>query len=98
MIPEEFYKRRQRHNNTPESTLLIITNFVVFAVATQLFAMCSNINRFFWIVLGCLALYNFFVIRKNREEFDKPRLIAYVLSIVVLIGLFFLMRTRAGNC
>ncbi|RVU01873.1 hypothetical protein EOD41_07915 [Mucilaginibacter limnophilus] len=98
MIPEEFYKRRPRHNNTPETTLLIITNFVVFAVATQLFAMCDTINKFYWIVLGCLLLYNFFVISKNREEFDKPRLIAFVLSIVALIGLFFLMRTRAGNC
>ncbi|RYY32113.1 MAG: hypothetical protein EOP46_19705 [Sphingobacteriaceae bacterium] len=98
MVSEEFYKRRPRHNNTPESTLLIIANFVVFAVATQLFAMCANINKFYWVVLGVLALYNFFVIRKNLEEFNKPRLIAYVLSIIVLIGLFFLMRSRAGNC
>jgi hypothetical protein len=90
MIPEELYKRRPRHNNTPESTLLIIANFIVIAVATSLFANKNHIGWFFWIIVGMLAVYNFFTIRKNREEFTKPAIIAYSLSLVVLIGVVIL--------
>ena len=91
MIPEELYKRRPGHNNTPESTLLIIANFIVIAVATSLFANKNHISWFFWVVVGLLAVYNFFTIRKNREEFfTKAAIIAYILSIVILIGVFFL--------
>ena len=90
MIPEELYKRRPRHNNTPESTLLILANFIVISVATSLFTTKNRINWFFWIVVGLLAVYNFFTIRKNREEFTKPAIIAYSLSIVVLIGVVIL--------
>ena len=98
MLPEELYKRRRRHNNTPESTLLIIANFVVFAVATQIFAMCDKINSFFWVILGCLALYNVYIIRRNREDYQRPHIIAYVVSLITLVLMFFLLRTRAGNC
>ena len=90
MIPEEVYKRRPRHNNTPESTLLIIANFIVIAAATSLFTNKNHVSWFFWVVAGLLAVYNFFTIRKNREEFTKAAIIAYVLSIVILIGVFFL--------
>jgi hypothetical protein len=90
MIPEELYKRRPRHNNTPESTLLIIANFIVIAVATSLFASKNHIGWFFWIIVGLLAVYNFFTIRKNREEFTKPAIIAYSLSLIVLIGVVIL--------
>ncbi|RCH54615.1 hypothetical protein DJ568_12410 [Mucilaginibacter hurinus] len=98
MIPEELYKRRRRHNNTPESTLLIIANYIVAAVGIQLFAMCQKINWFFWVVIGCLALYNFFTIRKNREEYDKVHIYAYVASLMGLVLLFILLRLRATPC
>ena len=98
MIPPEIYKRRRRHNNTPESALLIIANYIVFAICTQLFAMCNKINSFFWVTLGLLALYNFYIIRKNREEYDRIHIIAYVLSIVGLALLFFLFRLKATPC
>jgi uncharacterized membrane protein SirB2 len=90
MIPEGLFKRRPRHNNTPESTLLIIANFIVISVATSLFTSKDHISWFFWVIAGLLALYNFFTIRKNREEFTKPAVIAYALSIVVLIAVVFL--------
>ena len=96
MIPEELYKRRPGHNNTPESTLLIIANFIVVAAATSLFANKNHVNWFFWVVVGVLAVYNFFTIRKNREEFfTKAAMIAYVLSIVILIGVFFLYTAKS---
>jgi len=95
MLPEEVYKRRRRHNNTPESTLLIIANFIVVAINVALFTTRDHINWFFWVVLGGLALYNFFTIRRNREEFTKVIIISYVVSIVILIGVFFLFRGRA---
>lgn len=95
MLPEEVYKRRRRHNNTPESTLLIIANFITVAINVALFTPRNHINWFFWVVLGGLALYNFFTIRRNREEFTKAITISYVVSIVILIGVFFLFRGRA---
>ncbi|MDN3551783.1 hypothetical protein [Mucilaginibacter aquaedulcis] len=98
MIPEEIYKRRPNHNNTPESITLIVINYIVFVVALQLFATCAKINTFFWVALGALALYNFFSIRKYREDYGKPQAIAYIISIGGLLLLFFLMRSRDLNC
>ncbi|GAA4924442.1 hypothetical protein [Mucilaginibacter defluvii] len=98
MVPEQLFKRRPQHNNTPETVMLIIVNFIVFAVSVQVFAMCSKINSFFWVVLGCLALYNFYIIRRNLEELDRVRIIAYVVSLIVMVALFFLFRTRATTC
>jgi hypothetical protein len=90
MIPEELFKRRPRHNNTPESTLLIIANFIVISVASSLFTSKDHIGWFFWVIAALLAIYNFFTVRKNREEFTKAAVIAYALSIVILIGVVFL--------
>jgi hypothetical protein len=98
MLPDEVYKRRPNHNNTPESITLIIANFIVFSLAIQLFATCNKINNFFWVTVGVLVIYNFFNVRKYREDYKKPQIIAYVLSIVILIGFFFLMRGRSQNC
>ena len=96
IIPEEVFKRRRQHNNTPESTLLIIANFIVVAIATSLFADKNHVSWFFWVVIGLLAVYNFFTIRKNREEFfTKAAIIAYVISIATLVGVFFLY-TKKG--
>jgi len=92
LIPEEVFKRRRRHNNTPEPVLLIIANFIVIPLAVTLFTNKHHINWFFWVAAGLLALYNFFTIRKNHEEFTKPIIIAYAVSIVILIVVFFLFR------
>ncbi|MEN0053205.1 MAG: hypothetical protein AAGC65_06030 [Mucilaginibacter sp.] len=98
MLPEELYKRRPNHNNTPESITLIVTNYIVFVVAIQLFATCAKINTFFWVILGALAIYNFFSIRKYREDYGKAQTIAYIISIGGLLLLYFLMRSRDLNC
>lgn len=95
MIPEEIFKRRRNHNNTPESVLLIIANYIVFFVALALFTGRDHVNWFFWVVLGCLALYNFFTIRRNREEYNRVTTIAYLGSLVVLVAVFFIFRGRA---
>ena len=95
MIPEEVFKRRRRHNNTPESVLLIIANFIVVAVAVALFTDKNHINWFFWVVIALLALYNFFTIRKNREEFTKNTIISFVISLVALVLLFFLFKGKS---
>jgi Mg2+/citrate symporter len=95
MIPEEIFKRRRNHNNTPESTLLIIANFIVVSVDVTLFADKHHIYWFFWVVIGLLAVYNFFTIRRNREEFEKTAVrISYIVSIVLLVAFFFLLRLK----
>jgi phosphate starvation-inducible membrane PsiE len=92
MIPNEIFKRRQRHNNTPQSILLIIINFIVVSLAASLFTNKTHVNWFFWIVIALLALYNFFTIRRNIHEFNKLTTIVYVASVAVLIGVFFLFK------
>lgn len=98
MVPEQVFKRRPQHNNTPETVMLIIVNYVVFSISTQLFAMCTKINAFFWIVLGCLVIYNFYIVRRNREEYSRIQIIAYVISLLGMVALFFLFRSRAIPC
>ena len=95
MIPEEVFKRRRRHNNTPESVLLIIANFIVVSVSLTLFTRKDHVGWFFWVVIGLLAVYNFFTIRRNREEYNKITIIAYVISMIVLCVLFFLLKGKA---
>jgi cell division protein FtsW (lipid II flippase) len=92
MIPDELYKRRRRHNNTPESILLIIANFIVVSVSIPVFTTRTHINWFFWVVIGLLAIYNFFTIRRNREEYNRITIIAYIVSDIVLVVLFFVFK------
>lgn len=93
MLPEEVYKRR--HYGTPQSMLLIITNYAVFAIATSLFASGKTINWFFWVCIGLLAIYNFFNIRKDREEYTRARIIAYIISVALMVTIFFIFRHQA---
>jgi hypothetical protein len=95
MIPEEIFKRRRNHNNTPESVLLIIANCIVFSAAIGLFTDQRHVSWVFWVVLGVLALYNFYSIRRNREEYTRTNIIAYVISLVVLCLMFFLLKGKA---
>jgi hypothetical protein len=86
MIPEELYKRRRNHNNTPPSMLLMLANFIVITVAVSLFSSCNKVHWFFWVVIGGLAVYNFFDIRRNREEYNKNIIISYIISLAVIVG------------
>ena len=93
-LPDEVFKRRRNHNNTPESILLILANYIVVFAASTLFADKKHINPFFWVVIAALAAYNFFTIRRNREEFQGAILISYIASTVILIGVFFLLKNN----
>lgn len=97
MIPEELYKRRRRHNNTPTYITLIIANYVVLAVGASLLTSCHHIHWFFWVIIGFLAIYNFFSIRRNLEEYTKPIIIAYVASLVIMAAVLFYW-IMVSNC
>ena len=94
MVPDDVFKRRRNHNNTPQSVLLIIANFIVVSLALTLFTDKTHINWFFWIVVALLAFYNFYTIRRYRDEFNKPTIIAYCISLATLIALFFVFRAK----
>lgn len=96
MLPEEVYKRK--HYGTPQSFFLIIANYVVFVLAMEFFAACTVINWFFWVTIGLLAAYNFYKINREREEYDKARVIAYMISLAGLALLFFVLRAGAQHC
>lgn len=96
MIPKELFKRR--HFGTPAPVSLIVVNYIVTVVAVQAFAMCTQIKWYFWATLGLLAVYNFFQIRKNPEVFDRKNLIVYGISLMLLLAVFFLLRTKAQPC
>jgi len=92
MLPDELFNRR--HYGTPQSALLIVSNFTVFAFTASLFAMGKTINWFFWVAMGLLAIYNVFNIRKDREEYNRIRIIAYVLSVATMAGMLLLFRSK----
>jgi hypothetical protein len=92
MLPDEVYKRR--HYGTPQSILLIVSNFTVFAVTISIFAADKTINWFFWVAMGLLAIYNFFNIRKDREEYNRARIIAYIISVLLMAVMFITIRAR----
>lgn len=96
MIPEEIFKRRRNHNNTPESILLIITNYIVVSVGLALFSNHGHVNWFFWVMIAFLAWYNFYTIRRNTEEYsNRATRIAYIISLVILVVVFFLFKENS---
>jgi hypothetical protein len=86
-VPQVF---KRRHFGTPESFTLTTTNYIVVAVGLAIFSSHHKINWFFWVILGLLAVYNAFSLRKNWSEFDKVSIIAYVIGLAGL-PLLFLM-------
>jgi len=81
---------KRRHFGTPESFTLTTTNYIVVAVGLAIFSSHHKINWFFWVVLGLLAVYNVFSLRKNWSEFDKVSVIAYLIGLAGLSLLFLL--------
>jgi hypothetical protein len=98
MLPEELYKRRRGHNNTPPSVLLIFTNCIVLAILIQMFVGCSTINNFFWVAIAVLALYNVYTIRRNREEYNKLNIIVYTVSVLLMVFMLYYFSTHPNNC
>jgi len=91
LIPKEVFKPRPGHNSLQESVKLIITNFIVVCVAETLCTGHHAIYWFFWVIIGLLAVYNFFSLRKNLEVYSKIDIISYGISWVVLAGLVLLV-------
>lgn len=89
----ELFTRRPRHNKTPKYVLLIIANYVV---CCALFTLDVKLNWFFFITLGLLAVYNYFNIRRNIEEYTRQIVIAYGISLLGLILLFILAHNQAA--
>jgi predicted membrane channel-forming protein YqfA (hemolysin III family) len=83
---------KRKHYGTPQSTILIIINYVTFGVILAF--SNGKIGWFFWIALALLAVYNYFNIRKDREEYNKPRIIAYVISIVMMVAFYFIFKLK----
>jgi amino acid transporter len=90
IIPEEVFKRK--HFGTPGYFMLMTTNFVVVTLAVQILAACAIITWYFWAAIAALAVYNFYKIRRDREEYDKIRIIAYIISLAGMVLLFFALR------
>lgn len=98
MLPEELYKRRKSHDNTPPGVLLIITNCIVLAILIQMFTSCDRINNFFWAAIALLALYNAYTIKRNREEYNKLNTIIYIVSIIGMCLVFYYVNSQPHNC
>lgn len=96
MLPEEVFKRR--HFNTPESFFLITTNYVVVALCIQFWALCNQIDWFFWVAMVLLAAYNCYKVYREREMYDKVRTISYGISLLGLIFMFFIFRSGTLHC
>jgi hypothetical protein len=88
MEPHQVFKRR--HFGTPESFIIITTNYIVVAVGLAITASHHKIHWFFWVILGLLAVYNVFSLRKNWSEYNKVSLIAYFIGVAGLPLLFFM--------
>jgi hypothetical protein len=81
---------KRRHFGTPASFTVTTTNYVVVAGGLAIFTSKHHIHWFFWVILGLLAVYNAYSIYRNREDYDKVSLIAYIIGIAGL-PLLFLM-------
>jgi len=91
MVSDDIFKRRRNHNNTPKYALLIITNYVV---CCALFTLDVKLNWFFGLTIILLAVYNYFNIRRNIEEFTRPVIIAYAISLAGLVLLYFIAHNQ----
>jgi hypothetical protein len=89
MAQGDIFNRRRRHSNTPKYALLIITNF---AVCGALFTLTTKINWFFILSLVLLAVYNYYTIRRNIEEYTKPIIIANLITFIAIVLLYFVAR------
>ena len=88
MEPHQVFKRR--HYGTPESFTLITTNYIIVSLGLAICTSHHKIHRFFWVILGLLAVFNVFSLRRNWSEYDKVGIIAYVIGTAGLSLLFLI--------
>ena len=99
MATEDIFKFQNRHYSSQAVVSLITVNYIVFALAVQLCVECDHINWFFWVALAGLAVYNFFTIRRNSEEFSDKRIqIMYAVSVILLGAIYYLLGVAGKHC
>ena len=86
MEPHQVFKRR--HYGTPESFTLITTNYIIVSLGLAICTSHHKIHWFFWVILGLLAVFNVFSLRRNWSEYDKVGIIAYIIGTAGLSLLF----------
>lgn len=90
MLPEQVYKRR--HFGTPWLFTLFVVNAIATCLVMPAVGHCDHISWLFWVFVGGLAAYNFYTIRRNREDFNKVSIISYIIFMLLILGgiLYFL--------
>jgi hypothetical protein len=97
MKPEIVFKDR---NYSQQALISLITaNYIVFAIGVQASVNCQRVHWFLWVVIAGLAWYNYYTIRRNREEFEEKKTqIIYVISILGMGLLYYLLGVVALHC
>jgi hypothetical protein len=95
--PETIFK--DRNYSQPSLISLITANYIVFAVMIQFTVDCARVHWFLWVSLAGLALYNYYTIKRNIDEFSEKRTqIIYVASIAGMALLYYLLGVVALHC
>lgn len=90
---------RNRNYSIQALISLSTANYIVFALLVQMCVSCTGINWFFWVGLALLALYNYYTIRRNTDEFQEKRTkIIYIGSLVGMGLLYYLLGVVALHC
>lgn len=89
MEPHQIFKRR--HYGTPQSFTLITTNYLVMAAGLSITTSHHKIHWFFWVIIGLLAVYNFFSLRRNWSEYNKASILGYIIGTAGLALLFLMV-------
>lgn len=88
-----------RHYSLQALTSLVTANYIVFAIGVQATVSCKGVHWFLWVVLAGLALYNYYTIKRNPDEFsEKKTQIIYGVSILGMGVLYYLLGVVALHC
>jgi hypothetical protein len=95
--PENLFRDR---NYSQQSLVSLITaNYIVFAIAVQASVNCERVHWFLWVALAGLAWYNYYIIKRNTEEFaEKKTQLIYAGSILGLGLLYYLLGVVGLHC
>ncbi|MFD1256974.1 hypothetical protein ACFQ3S_09215 [Mucilaginibacter terrae] len=95
--PENVF--RDRNYSLQAVISLITANYIVFAIAVQASVNCERIHWFLWLVLIGLALYNYYIIKRNTDEFAEKRTqVIYATSILGMGLLYYLLGVVNLHC
>ncbi len=90
---------RDRNYSLQSLISLVTANYIVFALAVQMCTTCTRTHWSLWLILAGLAWYNYYIIRRNRDEFAEKRTqIIYCISILGMGILYYLLAVVALHC